>query len=134
MGTSLREIREQEAARGVGVYGRSDDVTRDGRNSSHPVDLGRHRDVHRQPLRPMKRALLVGIDRYDRFGGLKGCVNDVTALSPLLGRNEDDSPNFSCQEQTSALARVDRRDLLEALDALFLPGAEVALFYFAGHG
>jgi hypothetical protein len=27
----------------------------------------------------MKRALLIGIDEYDRFRGLAGCVNDVDA-------------------------------------------------------
>lgn len=84
----------------------------------------------------MKRALLVGIDDYDdsRINGLNGCVNDVNALAPLLSRNEDNSPNFDCQTRTSAADRVDRRNLLEAIDALLAPGADVALFYFAGHG
>lgn len=82
----------------------------------------------------MKRALLVGIDSYDHFGGLAGCVNDVNALTPLLTRNEDDSPNFDCHALTSDNARIDRRTLLESLDALLAPGADVALFYFAGHG
>lgn len=84
----------------------------------------------------MKRALLVGIDDYDdgRINGLDGCVNDVNALVPLLSRNENKSPNFNCQSRTSAADRVDRRNLLEAIDALLAPGADVALFYFAGHG
>ena len=82
----------------------------------------------------LKRALLVGIDSYDRVSGLSGCVNDVRALTPLLARNEDDSPNFACQAFTSASDRIDREALLEAVDALLAPGADVALFYFAGHG
>ena len=49
----------------------------------------------------MKRALLVGIDDYDRFSSLDGCENDVNALEALLSRNEDDSPNFDCQKRTS---------------------------------
>lgn len=82
----------------------------------------------------MKRALLVGIDTYDSFDGLAGCVNDVHALVPLLSRNEDDSPNFDCRSITSDRDRVERRTLLEACDELFAPGADVALLYFAGHG
>jgi hypothetical protein len=84
----------------------------------------------------MKRALLVGIDDYDddRINGLHGCVNDVNALVPLLSRNENNSPNFDCLTRTSGTDRVDRRSLLEAMDALLAPGADVALFYFAGHG
>lgn len=82
----------------------------------------------------MKRALLVGIDQFDHFSPLSGCVNDVTTLRPLLARNEDDSPNFECQSATSALARVTRAALLDAMDALLAPGADVALFFFAGHG
>jgi hypothetical protein len=82
----------------------------------------------------MKRALLVGLDSYDRFTRLGGCVNDVNALVPLLARNEDDSPNFNCQKRTSESDRVDRRELIEAVDAFLAPGADVALFYFAGHG
>lgn len=82
----------------------------------------------------MKRALLVGIDSYDSLSSLSGCVNDVNALESLLARNEDDSPNFNCQKRTSDVERVERRNLLQAVDELFAPGADVALFYFAGHG
>ena len=82
----------------------------------------------------MKRALLVGIDDYDEFDGLGGCVNDVDAILPLLARNEDDSPNFDCQTLTSDRERVTRDGLLEALDLLTSGGADTAVFYFAGHG
>lgn len=82
----------------------------------------------------MKRALLVGIDEYDAFSPLAGCANDVDAAVPLLARNEDGSPNFDCQKRTSATHRVSRGSLLEETDALLGPGADVALFYFAGHG
>jgi uncharacterized caspase-like protein len=82
----------------------------------------------------MKRALLVGIDDYDHWDTLSGCVNDVNAIFPLFSRNEDDSPNFNCQTRVSATNRVDRRDLIDAIDAVLNPGADVALLYFAGHG
>lgn len=82
----------------------------------------------------MKRALLVGIDMYDNFSDLAGCENDVHAVAPLLSRNEDDTPNFDCHSITSSGSRVERRALVEAVDALLAPGADVALFYFAGHG
>ncbi len=82
----------------------------------------------------MKRALLVGIDTYDRLDSLQGCVKDVKALMPLLSRHDDASPNFSCRSCTSTEGLVDRRTVLEAIDTLLSPGVDVALFYFAGHG
>jgi hypothetical protein len=82
----------------------------------------------------MKRALLIGIDHYDRFGSLSGCVNDANALEALLRRNDDNSPNFDCQKRTSITGGVTRDALLGDLDALFDAAADVALLYFAGHG
>jgi hypothetical protein len=83
----------------------------------------------------MKRALLVGIDVYKSAASLNGCVNDVKALEPLLVKNDDDSPNFECITKTSANEPlVDRRCLLDSIDALLRPGADIALLYFAGHG
>lgn len=82
-----------------------------------------------------KRALLIGIDHYaSPPPPLGGCVNDVNALIPLLARNEDDSPNFDCRVLVSSDGQVTRSDILSAVDALLAPGADMALFYFAGHG
>ena len=82
----------------------------------------------------MKRALLVGIDHYQNFNDLGGCINDVRALQPLLARNADDSPNFDCQMRTSDAGDTTRDGLLEDLTALLSGGADIGLFYFAGHG
>jgi hypothetical protein len=82
----------------------------------------------------MKRALLVGINRYDGFGDLAGCVSDVDAVEPLLSRNDDDSPNFDCEKRTTDTGGVTRDELVADLDALLAPGAEIAVLYFAGHG
>jgi hypothetical protein len=82
----------------------------------------------------MKRALLIGVDSYDYTTSLSGCVNDAIAIEPLLRRDEDDTPNFDCRVLRSDIGRVDRRTILSAIDELLQPGADVALFYFAGHG
>lgn len=83
----------------------------------------------------MKRALLVGIDRYVRCDDLEGCENDVAALCPLLARNEDGSVNFTCVVlDTSDGSLVTRDELVENVRLLLSPGADVALLYFAGHG
>jgi hypothetical protein len=83
----------------------------------------------------VKRALLIGVDDYDNFGLLDGCVNDVRALLPLLARNEDDTINFSCVTLDSGSGgRVLRDEVLEQVRRLLSPGADVALLYFAGHG
>lgn len=82
----------------------------------------------------MNRALLIGIDRYGAFDDLRGCANDVEALRTLLSRNEDDTPNFSCQVRTTRTGDVSRDGLLADLDVMLGGGADVALLYFAGHG
>jgi hypothetical protein len=81
----------------------------------------------------MKRALLVGLDQYANFRSLGGCVNDVHAIEPLLARNDDGTVNFDCQVRTSPQA-ITRDALLRDIQMLLSPGADVALFYFAGHG
>ena len=82
----------------------------------------------------MKRALLVGIDTYDAFDALSGCVNDVVATAPLLARNDDGLPNFDCQILANARQGVGRDRLRQAVTKLLAPGADVALLYAAGHG
>ena len=84
----------------------------------------------------MKRALLVGIDRYDHVPNLGGCVNDARVLHPLLARNEGSTRNFDCKLLIAAAQseRVTRDHLVDQIRALFAAGADFALLYFAGHG
>ena len=84
----------------------------------------------------LKRAMLIGINEYSdpSISNLLGCVNDVEALLPLLRRNDDDSPNFECEKLISTEREVTREKMLQAIDRLLAPGADVALLYFAGHG
>lgn len=82
----------------------------------------------------MKRALLVGIDQYDNFSNLGGCVNDVKSLYPLLRRHENGDLNFEVQSLISSQDKVTRDSLLGGIRRLFAPGADVAVLYFAGHG
>lgn len=84
----------------------------------------------------MKRALLIGIDYYESYDNLDGCANDARALHPLLSRNEDDSLNLDCRLLTArdVSSPVVREELLARVEELLAPGADFALFYFAGHG
>jgi uncharacterized caspase-like protein len=81
----------------------------------------------------MRRALLVGIDDYPSEP-LAGCVNDARAMEQLLRRHHDGSVNFDTQLLTSDDQRITRPRLREAIERLFADQAEVALFYFSGHG
>ncbi|MCG8454802.1 MAG: caspase family protein [Holophagales bacterium] len=80
----------------------------------------------------MRRAVLIGIDNYDTLGSLSSCCNDVTALRPLLAENID-SPNFECRCSCGGPERISRIRLSELVDETLAPGADTALFYFAGH-
>jgi len=81
----------------------------------------------------MRRALLVGINDYP-FGALNGCVADAEALATLLERNEDNSKNFDVRVITGPPDELTKADLRQAITELFQQPAEVALFYFSGHG
>lgn len=81
----------------------------------------------------MRRALLVGINAYP-FGALNGCVADAEALGSLLERNGDRSKNFDVRVLTGPPDQLSKADLRQAIVELFQQPAEVALFYFSGHG
>ncbi len=81
----------------------------------------------------MRRALLVGIDEY-AFGPLTGCVADASAMRDLLERNADASPNFDSELLSGPPVTVTRALLRERIERLFEQPADVALFYFSGHG
>ncbi len=83
-----------------------------------------------------KVALLVGIDDYPS-SPLAGCVKDATRMAELLSRHHDDSPNFDCRTLTAPAhtpTTVTRPILKHAVEEVFTRRADVALFYFSGHG
>src|SRR5437867_2660543 len=85
----------------------------------------------------MRRALCIGIDFYS-FGPLGGCVNDAKRMAALLARHEDGSPNFDCRTIVApnggAADVLTRAKLKQAIDQLFKDKADIALFYYSGHG
>lgn len=84
----------------------------------------------------MKIALIVGIDYYEHTANLTGCVNDARNVSSVLERNDGGSINFDCKLLTASSDRdsIRRGNLKDEIQTLFDAQAEVALFYFAGHG
>jgi len=82
----------------------------------------------------MKRALVVGTDVYRTFRQLRGCVNDARAVSALVARHEDGTPDFDCHLLADSIAGVDHDSLRRAIEHLLSGGADVALLYAAGHG
>ena len=85
----------------------------------------------------MRKALIVGIDHYEHIGSLSGCVNDAHSVKAVLERNADGTLNFAAPQVmtgTSATQVVRKRDFKDAARELFADDAEIALFYFAGHG
>lgn len=82
----------------------------------------------------MRRALVIGINDYENCSSLGGCVRDAVRLAEMLEANGDGSPNFDVRLLTSDKDEVSGGQLNEAIDGLFSAAADVALFYFAGHG
>lgn len=84
----------------------------------------------------MRIALVVGINHYEYGGSLYGCVDDAHAVQAVLARHGDGSVNFDCKlfTGTGPTDRVERSLLKDRVEELFKANADIALFYFAGHG
>ena len=85
----------------------------------------------------MRKALVVGIDYYEKINCLKGCVNDAISIKNVLERNGDGTKNceIKCLTATSSTDVVTKRILKDHVIELFKDNNEqIALFYFSGHG
>lgn len=84
----------------------------------------------------MRIALIVGINYYEYGGSLYGCVDDAHSVQAVLARHGDGSVNFDCKmfTGTGPTDRVERSLLKDRVEELFKTQADIALFYFAGHG
>jgi len=85
----------------------------------------------------MRRALLVGIDKYDseKLPSMTGCVSDAIAMRDMLQVNEDGSPNYSCKLLVSSAGeRVTSKAMRSHLHKLFDDYSGDILFYFSGQG
>jgi uncharacterized caspase-like protein len=82
-----------------------------------------------------KRALIVGINEYDHFDALAGCIPDAAAMAEVLSRNADDTVNFDYRLFTSpGPTRLTRALLRQQWRELFQDFKDDVLFYFSGHG
>ena len=84
----------------------------------------------------MRVALVVGINYYQHGPSLFGCVDDAYAVKSVLERDDGGTINFDCKLYTGTgpTDTVNRRTLKDSIEELFKKEAEIALFYFSGHG
>jgi len=85
----------------------------------------------------MRKALVVGIDHYEHLNSLRGCVNDAHDVESVLEHHADGTKNFTnprLMTATNSETAISRGDLKDAVRQLFQDDAEIALFYFSGHG
>ena len=78
----------------------------------------------------MRKALLVGVDNYIQCP-LYGCCNDARAVADALEKNEDGSPNFNIRIEENVQTKGKLGGLIRDC---FSGDADIALFYFSGHG
>jgi hypothetical protein len=82
----------------------------------------------------MRKGLFVGIDAYSYIDPLSGCANDAVGMATVLERHANGNPNFSNVVMTTANDTLSKQDLEQSIQDLFSGSADVALFFFAGHG
>jgi len=83
----------------------------------------------------VRKALIIGVNDYDNIGSLNWCENDAVGMEQALERNADGNPNFSVQLLTTNNPMgVRGMQTRQKIRELFQGDADVALFYFAGHG
>lgn len=83
-----------------------------------------------------RKALVVGIDYYEKLEPLSGCVDDAHAVKQVLDRHADGTRNFDTKLMTGNGQNdsVGRKALRDEIKELFAGDEEIALLYFAGHG
>lgn len=82
-----------------------------------------------------RRALIIGIDEYEKVSQLNGCVNDANAIKSVLEVHEDGSPNYDCRVLTSDIPEsVSRSAIRKCLEDAFRGFDGDVVFYFSGHG
>lgn len=84
----------------------------------------------------MRKALIVGIDYYEKVNPLSGCVNDAYQIKEVFERNGDGTKNFDCKilTATDTNNQINRSNLKEEIKALFSNDVDIAVLYFSGHG
>jgi hypothetical protein len=83
----------------------------------------------------MKRGLVVGINTYRNAKSLNGCVSDAKSIERLIARNADGTKNFDTKlVTTESHGEVSKKDLKKLVLELFAQPADMAFFYFSGHG
>jgi Caspase domain len=84
----------------------------------------------------MKKALLIGINTYDEFSDLDGCVADAKRMYDILRRHEEpNDSNYECRLFTSSpQTHLDREFLSQKWNDLFEDFRGDILFYYSGHG
>lgn len=85
-----------------------------------------------------RRALIVGIDHYQREGmNLRSAVADARAMAAMLKSHQDRTANFDCKlwaDQTDEGTPITRAALRKAVQQLFDGFRGDVVFYFSGHG
>jgi Caspase domain len=84
----------------------------------------------------MRKALIVGIDFYEKVSCLHGCVNDAFTLKNVFARHSDGTTNFGVKLETATGVsdKILKKQLKELIRELFKDANDIALFYFSGHG
>lgn len=86
----------------------------------------------------MRKALCIGIDFYENYNDLNGCINDARLVSDSLKTNHNGSANFNVKSlYSSENESISSKYMFESIRELFCSYCEdcdVVLFYFSGHG
>ena len=81
---------------------------------SNPISLQQHTSGSQDTRSPTIRALLIGIDEYQRVSNLRGCVNDVELMRTLL-TGKFDVPQENIQTLTNS--RASRHAILSTIQS-----------------
>lgn len=84
----------------------------------------------------MRKALIVGVNYYEKINMLSGCVPDAYSVNAVLSDNSDGTKNFDTKLVTAfdSNSAITRSELKSYVKELFSDDNEISLFYFSGHG
>jgi hypothetical protein len=84
---------------------------------------------------PSMKALIIGIDDYEKLDRLACCSDDAKAIAEILKYHHDKRVNFDdCELITSGTGDTGLQNISAKIYNFFQGRSDFALFYFSGHG
>jgi len=84
--------------------------------------------------KPLKIAIIIGLDYINNDYKLNGCINDTTLIVKLLVKNYDYQPEYIYLFTDYSKIKANKLNLIDLFNKIIKKDIQNILIYFSGHG